>query len=259
MSTDLARLIFGDLSAKSDSTTELGEIFAHIQGMVGSIVEHLSWLGHQADARVSILGPFLGRSLLELGVTALLGRLDPLRLRFVRRVQSQPGYKTEIPWKASIRWQGDVIPNDKDPKNDANRSRWDEGVEYEKMARALLGSYYDELLWQPGFERMLGSSPAGGVWLAEISAIDAKAFVPRKKQAIARLYSSLSKGIHHEFVMPPNVRYDRGTIADYVQQCIHIVADLALISHFVPHAAFTLGPADAFAAFNNVENVEVFK
>ncbi|WNG43292.1 hypothetical protein F0U60_03675 [Archangium minus] len=215
-------------------------------------MEQLAWLGEQEARRISLLGPFLGRSLLELSATALIGRLDPLRVLVIRQVQAQAKYDTAIPWKASMRWQGDVLA-----KKVSNL--WGEELEYEKVTKALFGDYYDHLIWRPAIQRMLGSAKGGGAWLAELAAIDAEAFISRKRDEIGRLYSSLSKGIHHEFVMPPGALYDRNTVVDLVLRTVHMVADLGLISHFIAHASFSLKPDDALAAFNRIETIEVMK
>jgi hypothetical protein len=233
--------------------SELGKILAHLQASLDYVMDQLSWLADQEPRRISMLGPFLGRSLLELSATALIGRLDPVRLLVVRKIQEQPDYEISIPWKGSIRWQGDVLAAKK------VGDLWGEAVEYEKVTKALLGDYYEHLLWRPAVEHVLERGVVGGVWLAEIAAIDAAAFVPRKRHEIGVLYSSLSKGIHHEFVIPPGALYDRATVVDLVQRTVHLVADLALVSHFIGHASFSLNHDQAFDVFNRIENFEVLR
>jgi hypothetical protein len=233
--------------------TDLGKILIHVQASLDYVMDQLSWLASQEPRRISMLGPFLGRSLLELSATALIGRLDPVRLLVVRRIQEQPDYAISIPWKGSIRWQGDVLASKK------VTSLWGEEVEYEKVTKALLGDYYDHLLWRPAVERVLEYGVVGGVWLAELAAIDAAAFVSRKRDDIGLLYSSLSKGIHHEFVIPPGALYDRATVVDLIQRTVHLVADLALVSHFIGHASFSLSPGQALEAFNRIETFEVLR
>lgn len=218
-----------------------------------SVMHQFSWLGEQDAGRVSMFGPFLGRSLLELSATALIGRLDPIRILVVRQIQAQPDYDTSIPWKASIRWQGDVLAAKK------VQNLWGDALEYEKITKALLGDYYDHLVWRPAVQQMLGVAKGGGNWFAQLGAISPDSFVTRKRDEISRLYSSLSKGIHHEFVLPPGTLYDRATVVDLVQRTIHLIADIGLVSHFIPHASASLSPDDAMATFNRIENVEVMK
>lgn len=254
MPTDLSILTCGRSAvAPGGGDSELGEILAYIQTSLESVLNQLSWLSLQEPARVSMLAPFLGRSLLELSTTALIGRLDPLRLLVVRQIQAQPDYNTAVPWKASIRWQGDVLVK-------KEKELWSQALEYEKVTKALLGEYYDHLMWRPAFIRMLSCRPAGGgTWLAELAGINAESFILRRRDEIGRLYSSLSKGIHHEFVMPPGSVYDQATITELLRRSVHVVADLALVSHFIPHSAATLPPQEALEAFNRIENMEVMR
>ncbi|MBI4820614.1 MAG: hypothetical protein HY791_30400 [Deltaproteobacteria bacterium] len=218
--------------------------------MIDLLLEQLEWLSGQEDDRVSVLAPFLGRSLLDLATTALIGRFDPIRVLFIRRVQAHPDYTTSQAWKASIRWQGDVLA-------EKEKDLWGQNVEYKKVTRALLGDYYDELIWRPAVLRLASLAPRGDRWLAELAGIQAESFVARKRDDISRQYSSLSKGIHHEFVMPPGAVYDRATLSDLVRGTIHSIADLALVSQFVPHAEFLLSPSEAVEVFNRIEQLEV--
>jgi hypothetical protein len=250
--SDLSLLLCGKPTALS-SGSELGEILAHIKESMDYLMDQLSWLGEQDVRHISMLGPFFGRSLLELATTALIGRLDPLRLLVVRKIQAQGNYKTGIPWKASIRWTGDVIAEKKAP------NPWSETMDYKEMSRALLGEYYDHLLWRPAAQQMLGAVTDQGVWLAELAANDMELFISRKRDEIGRLYSSLSKGIHHEFVMPPGTLYDRSTVRNLVLSTVRQVAELGLVSHFIAHASATLNSEEALATFNRIENVEVMK
>lgn len=252
MTKDLGALVCGRVTGVT-SPSEIGEIMSFIRDTIDRVVVELAWLSSQDDKRVSMLGPFLGRSLLELSTTALVGRMDPLRLLVVRQIQSQPDYNTAARWKASMQWQGDVLAGK------AVKDLWTDAVQYDGVSKALLGDYYDHLLWRPAFQRLFASSPTGGSWLAGLAGISAESFVPRKRDEITRLYSSLSKGIHHEFVMPPGALYDRTTVVDLIQRSVHVVSDIAVTSHFVPHCQFGLAGAEAVDAFNRVETAEVLK
>lgn len=252
MTSQFGELVCGR-STGGTSPSEIAEIMSFIKATIDRVVEELAWLSNEDDKRVSMLGPFLGRSLLELSTTALVGRLDPLRLLVVRQIQSQPAYDPGARWRASMQWQGDVVAAK--PVKDL----WTDTVQYDGITKALLGDYYDHLLWQPAHQRLLAASPTGGSWLADLARIPAESFVPRKRDEITRLYSSLSKGIHHEFVMPPGALYDRTTVVDLVQRAVRVVSDIAVASHFVPHCQFGLPAGDALGVFNSVEIAEVLK
>jgi len=135
---------------------------------------------------------------------------------------------------------------------------WGPKAEYEKMTKALLGDYFDHLLWRPAFQSLISQTLPPGAWFTELTSITSENFVARKREEIGRLYSALSKGIHHEFVLPPGAAYDRSTIEDLILRSIHLTAELGLISHFVPHALCCLSSSSAMALFSQIEAVEVW-
>lgn len=253
MQNAVGLLSCGAIDDARSGRSELAEVLSYVRDTIDLVSRQLTWLSQQDDSHVSILGPFLGRSLLELGTTALLGRLDPMRLLVVRQIQTQPSYNPALRWKASIQWQGDVVSMEK------SKDLWTEKLDYEKTSKALLGDPFDHLLWRPAFDRMRLTSPMGGTWMAELASIDAEAFISRKRDDVSKLYSSLSKGIHHEFVMPPGALYDRATVVDLVQRTTYTVASLAVVSHYIAHAPFSLSPHEAVDAFNRLEAVEILK
>lgn len=250
--TDLSLLACG--APPNPPTTDFDRMFHHISTSIDFVLRELAWLGTQDIQRVSMLGPFLGRSLLELSATAIIGRLDPLRLLFVAEIQGQAAYDPSEVWKGSLQWTGDVLAREKPPAN-----LWHADLSYDKLTKALLGDYYDHLLWRPAVDAMLASAPGGGAWLAQLAGISSDAFVARKRQEVRSLYSSLSKGIHHEFVLPPGALYDRATVVDLVQRGVHVAADIALASHFIPHVPFALPALQAFEVFGRIENLEALR
>jgi hypothetical protein len=253
MQSNVSLLTCGAIDGPPASGSELAEILSYVRETIDLVSKQLGWLSQQDDSQVSILGPFLGRSLLELSTTALLARLDPMRLLVVRQIQTQPNYDPALRWKASLQWQGDVLAPDK------SKDLWTEKLEYEKTSKALLGDPFDHLLWRPAFERMRSSSPMGGNWMAELASIDTDVFIARKREEVSKLYSSLSKGIHHEFVMRPGALYDRATVVDLVQRTSYTVSTLAVVSHYIAHAPFSLSPDVAVHAFNEQEAMEFLK
>ena len=74
----LGRLVCG---APAPGST-LAEILEHLRLTLTSISSEIELLEDDkgAPARYGLVGPFLGRSLLEVSFTALLGRLDPFRV-----------------------------------------------------------------------------------------------------------------------------------------------------------------------------------
>jgi hypothetical protein len=177
-----------------------------------------------------------------------------MRVFVIRRVQQHPSYDAGEVWRSAIRWQGDVIGDKVDRP-------WDAKHDYKGMTKALLGDYYNELFWKPAISRVLDLELADnpGVWLAALKSTGIDEFLARRRQEINHLYSALSKGVHHEFVMPPGALYDRTTVSDLTQRTVHVVADLAFVSHFIPHIHYRLDENDAIEAFKELEALEVMK
>lgn len=233
---------------------ELLEILEHLRSSIDYLMDELRWLGEQPPQRVAGLGPFIARALLEVAVTAIIARLDPMRVFVVRRIQEQPSYDTRVAWKASIRWQGDVLA-------EKPKQLWGPTLEYRDITRALLGDYYDEVIWRPAVGRLLDAplDSASSAWLADLRALTVDSFVARRRLEISQIYSALSKGVHPEFVMPPGALYDRNTVRDLVDRTIHAIADIGLVSHLIPHAGQNLPFDVAIVRYMELESVEVMK
>src|SRR2546427_9259290 len=105
MAQDLSILVCG----RTSPGPEFAEVMRHLRRSINYMLSQLLWLRRQNDRRTAALGPFLGRSLLELTVTALLGRLDPFRLLVVREMQLQSDSDPGVRWSAAVQWAGDVI------------------------------------------------------------------------------------------------------------------------------------------------------
>ena len=91
------------------SEIDIDVILKHLSGSIEKIISELSDLSELSDSKISLYGPYLGRSVLELSMTALLARLDPFRILVIKGRQAQPGYELNKPNSSAIRWQGDVI------------------------------------------------------------------------------------------------------------------------------------------------------
>lgn len=69
---------------------ELSKILLHLRTILVSILGELNALGAQSPERISLYGPFLTRSLLEVAVTALIGRLSDHKIQLLQTA----GYAT---------------------------------------------------------------------------------------------------------------------------------------------------------------------
>lgn len=249
--TDLAKLLCGGTEIDdADSNCEISQILGYLRDVLISTLRELEWLGTQSDSRISIYGPFLVRSLLEVGVTALIGRVDPTRLLVVKRTQQCSNYDTKQPWNSAVRWQGDVV-------DEKVNSLWEPKKHYKDMTKALLGDYYVELYWASALSRVADLDVTGGTWWAGIKANTIAQFSASRRLSITNLYSQSSKGVHSEFVVPPGSLYDKLTIIDLTSKIIQILSELGLLVNFLPHVAYRIEPSEAVSFLNAIENIEV--
>lgn len=108
---DLALLACGAF----EENTEIGEVLDNIAGTITVIQNRIIDLPQADDDTVTMLGPFFARTLLENVMTALIGRLDPFRLLFTKKVQQHDSYELGRPSNAAIRWSGDALIRRRSP------------------------------------------------------------------------------------------------------------------------------------------------
>lgn len=249
--TDLAKLVCGSDSINdAENECEISEILKHLKSVLVNVLEEIEVIGTESESRITLYGPFLVRTLLEVGVTALIGRLDPTRLLIVKRTQQHGEYSTEKAWNSAIRWQGDVV----DSKVD---KLWPVDKNYKDITKALFGDYYFDLYWQKALKKICDSDITGGAWLAEIKGMDISEFSGRRRSSVSRLYSQSSKGVHSEFVIPPGSLYDKPTIKNLASEIIQILSELGLLVNQLPHIAYRIETTEAIGLFNGVEQIEV--
>lgn len=249
----LATLVCGgDEVDAAQADCEVSKILLHLRTIFVSILDELDVLGVQSPERISLYGPFLTRSLLEVAVTALIGRIDPTRVLVVKRVQEHGNYDTTKAWNAAIRWQGDVL--DKKVGD-----LWTPEKSYKEMTKALFGDYYVELYWKTALAKIQDPALVGGGWLAAIRSKTIEEFAHSRRELVGKLYSESSKGIHSEFVVPPGSKYDKMTVANMAARVIEVLSELGLLVNLLPHIAYTLPKTDACAIFTELESVEVLQ
>jgi hypothetical protein len=237
----------------SRDSTDLSQVLSHIGKSLDVFMSHLRKLGEADDATHTFFGPFVGRSLLELSFTALIARLDPFRVLVLREMQRQPDFEVTGRRQASIQWQGDIVAKDA-PK----KPLWGD-KKFEDISRALLADYYGNLYWNTALVTLLDQlkPPLHGQWLTELAAMDPTHFADRMKSEAAKNYSALSKGVHHEFLIPPENLYDRATVCSLLSDALRISSHLALASHMILHCPYCLPLDHAVRRYRSIEEIEV--
>ncbi|QTA88540.1 hypothetical protein [Desulfonema magnum] len=246
MDRDLKRLVCG----VPDDESELGEALNQIGMSLSAVIDGL--MAVKDSNHISFFGPFLGRSILELGCTAVLARIDPFRILMLREVQKQSDYQVGKQNKASIQWQGDILAEK------VKDGLWkDKNIV--KPTRALLGDYYEHIFWKNAIEKLLDNVPTGrgGEWLARIRNIGSEGFCSNIRRELRRLYSTLSKGIHHEFVISTESIFDRSTISNLIQDSFYIIASLGLAINSVSHIPFRISFEKSLDYYENFQKAEI--
>lgn len=249
MPKELVRLLCGE----TPSTSEYASIFQHIGATLDDLLAHYKRLLDRNDeVEIGLFGPFVGRSILELCASALVGRFDPFRILVLREMQLQPDYDVGERNKAAIQWAGDVVA-------EKVSTLWKADRAVASMSRALLGDYYDTIFWQRAFTRLLDSTAddRGGDWMAMLKRLKPEQFIPSFRTRFDTTFSSCSKGIHHELVIPRETFYDLATVKTLVGTAIMGASCLGLTANSIDHIPFALSKEDALACFEAIQEWEV--
>lgn len=201
----------------------------------------------QSGLPASAVFPFLARKFLELALTGLLARLDPLRVIAARKNQKDVSFEFGRQNSSSVSWTGDILPNKKWPSGTAwCSSNLDKGVE-----RSFLGWHFGEVAIVPGLSWLADADINQSEWLRKLSAQDDP--FQWIKAHLTRLYSSLSKGVHAEYLLDDSTAFDQESIQQYMQDCYMLVLLLSTASHISPLFSRSLPAKDALLAFRQLE------
>lgn len=233
-----------------DDGNELDKILQHLSISLQKITQELVELQTLSDDKFCLYGPYLGRAILELSMTALVARIDPFKILLMKRKQEQPNYDLGKPHSSAIRWQGDIT--DKSVPN-----LWDD-KSLKEPTRAIFGDYQSELVLNRSAELVIdeGSEDLMGGWYTIISGVDSKSVIPLIQSKINSAYSSLSKGIHHELLVPPQSLLDRVTVTTLLNDTFFVVASMSLLISQVPYCYKRLNLEDSFADYKKSKELE---
>lgn len=247
MAESLARL----LCNFNDQESDVDQILAHLNSSIKKILNEIEGLSSLPDDKLALYGPYLGRSLLELATTAMLAKLDPFRILITKGKQTQPNYELDRPQKASLKWRGDVV-------GEKVANLWEDKA-LNNPSRAILGSYSVELVLTKSAQDLLdkATEDAVGEWYQDITSLEAEPLVMKMISRIEKLYSTLSKGIHHELLIPLESVLDRDTVVNGLNETIFVVATLGLVVSFVPHSYARDDMETSFSLYKTAKDLEV--
>lgn len=245
----LAKLLCGHIVTGKDG---IDEVLNHLSTSIDNVVKELITIESLDSDQISLFAPFLGRSLLELGCTALIARLDPFRILLLRECQQQPNYQLDKSNKSSIRWQGDILA-DKVSDIWADKS-------LQNPTRALLGDYYKTLIWAANFDKLQDAiaDVSGDEWISALRQKDFERFYNETLNDFSSLYSEFSKGVHHELVIPMSSAFSKETIKQPIEKTVRNIATLGLFVSLINHTLNKLDIQSAITAYKEVQEMELF-
>jgi hypothetical protein len=248
-----SRLVCGFQSEKSN-------VHAAIYTNIASLLEFyfeksIYYYKNTGTEEKTFFAPFCARALLEISLTAILGRIDPFRLLIVSSMQGNPNFELGQKNNTAIQWSQDIMCDNHCTIEKNESKLWDQSTTLSKISRSLFSPYIDSLLWEPAFNKFIDTFDKiqNIDVVTNIKQIETKKFIPTMKGKASRLYPSLSKGVHVEFVLPIATILDNQTIDENIVDCIEILTSLAIVSHFIDQAHYCL---DADTIIPNLENIQ---
>ncbi|NCT39651.1 hypothetical protein GTW56_28115 [Bacillus sp. EB93] len=238
----IATIACGDFNAHPS----VKDVYQVIHDNIINIEERLWDLPNQGDQDITTLGPFFTRNLLETICTALVGRLDPFRLLYVQQVQQRDGFNLGSRSNAAITWFGDIFEKGLEEKDLKPEKMWSPNKKFDDVGRGMLGDYYGHIFWNPAYQVLLDATlslDSDPIDYYRMSITSPTKFMLFIRQKASTLYSSLSKGVHSELVVKPEIRYDKPTVLQLVSEVIELCAILCLVSHKIDSSICKL-PSD---------------
>ena len=242
----LSELLCGDYK----NLDELSDILSLLESTIDTFsVRCFDFLKQDVPKDIATLGAYCGRTLLEASCIAMIGRITPYRLLLLKRYQEQPSYDLGVRHKISIEWKGDILPKSKITKDQL----WNK-VEDKTLTSPLLSDYMWDICWIPAFKGLLlDMGNENYASLIDSANIPPEGICQKLRKEAEVLYSSLSKGIHQEFIIPHGVTYDEVTVQNLLQRTILLITQLALISHYIPIAVASIDKTKLLQCLTGIE------
>jgi hypothetical protein len=203
----------------------------------------------RGDLPSSAVTPFFLRKFLELSTISLLARFDPIRVIAARKNQSSSSYEEGKPNPSSISWRGDILAKSAPPRDDVWSSpNLEKGVE-----RSLLGWHVGASAIEPGLKALADCESRNSQWFNEFTN-KSKPFEWLKSE-LGRLYSTLSKGIHAEYLLDEVIIFDDDSLDQHCSDAYKFILILSAATHFSPIFFRSLERSDALNTFFELEKL----
>lgn len=201
------------------------------------------------DLPSSAIFPFLARKFLELSMTSLLARIDPIRVIAARKNQLDASYQIGRQNLSSVAWNGDIFSKSKASASD---NPWSADSLSKGIERSLLGSHILETSIAPSLRWLADQNSLDSEWLRELGNQDQP--LNWLKQRLMQVYSELSKGVHAEYLLDEDTTFDDSSIRLYAGDCYMLVLILATATHRSPFFLRSLPIEKAFDSFRHHES-----
>lgn len=208
-----------------------------------------SIIGNQQQIPPSAVFPFLCRKFLEVSLTSMLARIDPMRVLAARKHQQRENYDQGKSNASSISWTGDILPIEKPPINDI----WDVSNLKKGTERSLLGWHIGDVALNPGLRWIVDNSTEPSDWITKLSNPDNPfAWI---KGTLAQIYSTLSKGVHAEYLLDDEIAFDDASIKQLAHDSYMLICLLSAATHATPFFARPLQSEQAMQHLLAIENI----
>lgn len=247
----ILRLVAGYPKSKADRT-DYQDLLNDLRSSLSTVFE-LMEQSRAADTQKSrAILPYATRSFLELALNTFIARVDPFRILALRKCQLGSDYDLGSRYNLALSWMGDVYT-----KNGGKNVSWVPDKQPQNISRAILDGPWAELAWVPAFERARDLlNNLSGDWMTELRALEPEKFGLTARGRLLMTYSSLSKGVHHELVIPKETLLDATTLRTVCADVVKWVCYLAYVSHFIDHSAVHMHARDALACFKVIQELE---
>ena len=174
------------------------------------------------------------RRFIESATTALLLRVDPLRVLALRELQRQGDYQLSKRNLLTVQWAGDIIPKESD-KTGGKLVDCDPG----KIDRSLFSLLCNITVWQPALENLqntLTNSQSSTPWTLELLNTEPETFAKSTAGQLNASFSFFSKGIHNEWIhlrrfaaSPLDCRKYAGSAIKNIAFCSAIISSSSIV------------------------------
>lgn len=212
----LCRLICDPMLGKAPDIVSPGLALRNNLSRACFAMSHWKALNFEVGDGVNI--STYARRFLECSTTALLLRVDPLRVLALKELQIGSSYHLSKKNLLSIQWSGDILS--KEPIK-ATTALSD--IKPSDLDRALFSTLCSKVIWKPAVEELqtyLTTNTTNTAWQLDFLRIDPDQFARTIAGQLNESFSFFSKGIHSEWVDRRRTRLNSADCRHYIGKAV---------------------------------------